>query len=115
MTSQTLRRYQLEHKHFLKGSITCGKDIKAFFKYVIVTNNSARTQLVHGFVASDNTVGIESVDIAFVHNSDTVELADGKKYIVASFEEKPLDENQLRFLPWERVDKIYRINLKSVG
>lgn len=115
MTSQTLRRYQLEHKHFLKGSITCGKDIKAFFKYVIVTNNSARTQLVHGFVASDNTVGIESVDIAFVHNSDTVELADGNKYTVTSFEEKPLDENQLRFLPWERVDKIYRINLKSVG
>lgn len=115
MTSQTLRRYQLEHKHFLKGSITCGKDIKAFFKYVIVTNNSARTQLVHGFVASDNTVGIESVDIPFVHNSDTVELADGKKYIVASFEEKPLDENQLRFLPWERVDKIYKLSLKSVG
>lgn len=115
MTSQTLRRYQLEHKHFLKGSITCGKDIKAFFKYVIVTNNSARTQLVHGFVASDNTVGIESVDIAFVHNSDTVELADGNKYTVTSFEEKPLDENQLRYLPWERVDKIYRISLKSVG
>jgi len=115
MTSQTLRRYQLERKHFLSGSITCGKDIKAFFKYTVVSNNSTRTQVIHGFAASDNTVGIESVDIAFVHNSDTVELADGKKYTVTSFEEKPLDENQLRFLPWERVDKIWKITLKSVG
>lgn len=115
MTTQTLRRYQLERKHFLSGTIMCGKDIKAYFKYVIRTNNSARTQLIHGFTASDNTVGIESVDIAFVHNSDTVELADGNKYTVTSFEEKPLDENQLRYLPWERVDKIYRISLKSVG
>lgn len=115
MTTQTLRRYQLERKHFLSGTIMCGKDIKAYFKYAIRTNNSARTQLIHGFTASDNTVGIESVDIAFVHNSDTVELADGNKYTVTSFEEKPLDENQLRFLPWERVDKIYKLSLKSVG
>lgn len=114
MTSQTLRRYQLEHKHFLTATISHG-DIKAVFKYAVVANRSTRTQLLHGFMASDNNVEIESVDIAFVHNSDVVELTDGNKYTVVSYDEKPLDENQLRWVPWEKADKVFRITLKSVG
>lgn len=114
MTSQTLRRYQLEHKHFLTATISHG-DIKAVFKYAVVANRSTRTQLLHGFMASDNNVEIESVDIAFVHNSDVVELTDGKKYTVVSYDENLLDENQLRWVPWEKADKVFRITLKSVG
>lgn len=114
MTSQTLRRYQLEHKHFLTATISHG-DTKAVFKYAVVASKSTRTQLLHGFMASDNNAEIESVDIAFIHNSDVVELSDGKKYTVMSYDEKPIDENQLRWVPWEKADKVFRITLKSVG
>ena len=52
--------------------------------------------------------------IAFINQSDTVMLADGTQYMVVGFDEKPIDENQLRNLPWEKVDKVYRISLRSV-
>lgn len=113
MISQVARRYQLENGHYQNGEIAHGKET-AKFKYAIKADSSTRTQALHGFVTADVAREIEVVNIAFVNQSDTVTLADGAQYMVVGFDQKPIDENQLRNLPWEKVDKVWRISLRSV-
>ena len=113
MISQVARRYQVENAHYMSGEIAHGKE-KAQFKYCIKTDGTTRVQALHGFVGADISKDIETVNIAFVNQSDVVTLADNAQYMVVGFSEKPIDENQLRNLPWEKVDKVYRISLRSV-
>lgn len=115
MISQTARRYQLENSHYLDGEISHGRQQTAKFKYNIKADRTSRTQPIHGFVAADVAREIETVNIEFVHQSDIVTLADGLKYSVVGFDEKPIDENQLRNLPWEKVDKVWRISLRRLA
>lgn len=113
MTSQVARRYQVEHGHYMNGELQHGKETSAF-KYGLRSANTARAQVLHGYVGSDNTREIESVDVGELHTSDIVTLTDGK-YLVVAFEPKLIDELQLRNLPYEKADKVWRITLKSVG
>lgn len=115
MTSQVARRYQLENGHYLNGEIAHGKQQTAKFKYAIKSDKTTRSQPLHGFVAADTAKEIETVNIEFVNQSDIVTLADGLKYSVVGFDEKPIDENQLRNLPWEKVDKVWRISLRRLA
>lgn len=114
MTSQVARRYQLENSHYLDGEIKHSKQT-AKFKYGIKADRTSRSQPLHGFVAADIAKEIETVNIEFVNQSDIVTLADGLKYSVVGFDEKPIDENQLRNLPWEKVDKVWRISLRRLA
>lgn len=115
MISQVARRYQLENSHYLDGEIAHGKQKTAKFKYGIKADRTSRSQPLHGFVAADVAKEIETVNIEFINQSDIVTLADGLKYSVVGFDEKPLDENQLRNLPWEKVDKVWRISLRRLA
>lgn len=114
MTSQVARKYQVENGHYMCGEIQHGKETRVFH-YGLKTAKTVRTQLIHGVTGSDNGRDIESVDCGQLHTSDVVKLADGGKYLVTDVEARLIDELQLRNLPYEKADKVWRITLRAWG
>lgn len=113
MLSQTARMYELKHGLLLDGTLYHG-DVVTKFKYGFETINKNKTTVIHGYTGAQNVTEIETVRPVVVTIGDKVELADGKKGKVTNTAVKLLEDKQLRFVPYERAEKITRITIQFI-
>lgn len=113
MLSETARLYELKHGLLLDGLLEHGKQ-KTAFKYGFETINKNETTLIHGYMGAQNVTEIETVRPVTVAVGDKVTLVDGKSGKVTNTSVKLLDDTQLRFVSYERADKITRITIQFV-
>lgn len=111
--SQSARIYQLQHGHSVIATITHGEHTQKF-KCGCVTDSLNKTIGIHGVDVGQNETEIETVDFVKVHVGDTIELAGGVKGKVHKSQQTLLDKNniQLRFVPFNKAEKITRITIK---
>lgn len=111
--SETARVYQLKNGHLLNGILTHGETTTEF-KYGLLHDNRTKTTYVHGAEGGQNTTEIETVEPIVVEIGDKIQFADGRKGKVVDMSTDLLEELQLRFVPYERADKVRRITVRYV-
>lgn len=114
--TQQARRYQLEHAHTNTGVLTGRNTPETVFKYGLsMGERKGKTTLVHGLQGSIQEYDIETVEQMPVKIGDTIELShNGKTTKVIGTNVKVLDELQLRFVPYEKADKIITITVSNL-
>lgn len=114
--TQQARRYQLEHAHTNTGVLTGRNTPKTVFKYGLsMGERKAKTAVVHGLTGSNEEYSIETVENIAINIGDTINLShNGKNAKVIYVEKKILDELQLRFVPYEKADKIIIIGVANL-
>ena len=111
--SETARVYELERGLIMDGVIFHG-NVNTKFKYGELSSEKSKNTVVHGFVAAENVVEIETVRSVVVAIGDTVLLADGRQGKVTKTSVKLLAEKQLRFVSYAKADKTTRITIQFV-
>ena len=111
--SITAKYYQLMHGHNLHG-ISFHGNTQAMFKYGLINANRIKTTYTHGIESNQNSVEIETVEPLDLNVGDKIQLADGKRGKVADVSTTLLDDVQLRFVSYERADKVKRITVRFV-
>lgn len=111
--SEQARRYELEHGLTLKGVLFHG-DEKFEFKYGYENINKSKTTVIHGYTGAQNVVEIVTVRPISLAIGDKIQLVDGKKGKTVSLSVALLDDVQLRFVSYERADKVTRITIQFV-
>lgn len=108
--SETARVYQLKNGHTMTGKITHGNTVTPF-KYGIKNDNRGKSTYIHGIEGGQSATEIETVEPVKAEIGDKVQLVDGRKGRVENISVDILDEAQLRFVSFEKADKIVRITI----
>ncbi len=111
--SETAKKYELEHGLLLWGKLFHGDEVTSF-KYGLSNVLKNKTAVVHGYIGAQNVVEIETVCPIVAAIGDKIELADGQKGKVASVSCSLLDEKQLRFVTYSKVEKVTTIVVQFV-
>ena len=105
--------YQLEHGHNLTGVLVHGNEQQSF-RYGLVSNTRLKTTYVHGLEGGASAVVIETVHPIAPEVGDKIQLCDGKNGRVAEISVALLDDVQLRFVTYEKADKIRQITVRFI-
>lgn len=109
--SETAKVYQLQNGHNMKAVITHGA-IKTEFKCGLLHDNRIKTTYIHGVEGGQSTAEIETVEPIAVEMGDKVKLANGKAGKVVDTSVSLLDALQVRFVSYDKADKVMRITLR---
>ena len=109
--SETARVYQLQHGHTMIGTLKHGETITQF-KYGLLHDNRNKTTYVHGIEGGQTQTEIETVCDVSPEVGDKITLVTNRKGRVTNVSTEILDELQLRFVPYEKADKIKRITIQ---
>lgn len=116
MLSQEKRRYQREHAHYMWGKTkdNNGNEIQFEYGYGSLKEVS-REEFVHGFSAGTGLRVIETVYNLPLVIGSVIKLGYNEPTCsVLSFKQNLIDEKQLRFVPYEKADKVTVITLSAI-
>lgn len=111
--TETAKVYQLEHGHTSDGELKHGLETTKF-KYGTRNVKRRKTEYVHGMEGGQTQTEIETVCFVMPEIGDKVMLATGQTGIVTGVSVDVLDELQLRFVGFEKADKITHITIEYV-
>lgn len=109
--SEAAKVYQLKHGHNMKAVLTHGA-VKTEFKYGLLHDNRIKTTYVHGVEGGQSTTEIETVEPIAAEIGDKIALANGRKGKVVDTSTSLLDDVQVRFVSYDKADKVMRITLR---
>ncbi|MCM1290186.1 MAG: hypothetical protein NC132_05530 [Corallococcus sp.] len=111
--SEKARTYQLEHGHTSVGALKRGARATQF-TYGLLKIKRIKTVYAHGIEGGDTQAEIETVCGITPEIGDGITLASGQTGIVTEVLQETLDEMQLRFVGFNKADKITRISVRYV-
>lgn len=114
--SQAKKRYQKEHVHYMWGKLTSADTETILFEYGYgALKEISQQELVHGFTGGTGLRVIETVYDLPLKVGDVISLGYGERDCsVVAFKFKLIDEKQLRFVPYEKADKVAVITLMAI-
>lgn len=115
MLSQEKRRYQREHAHYMWGKTKDKNGNEIQFEYGGKPKEVSRQEFLHGFAGGSRLRVIETVYDLPLAIGSVIELGYGEPACsVLSFKQDLIDEKQLRFVPYEKADKVTVITLSAI-
>ena len=111
--SEAARLYQLKKGHVLNGILAHGKQ-ETTFKYGLLNSDRSKTTYVHGIEGGQTVIAIETVCAIAPEIGDKITLVSGQKGRVELVAVEILDDVQLRFVSYEKVEKITRITINTL-
>lgn len=111
--SEAAKLYQLTKGHRLTATLyTHGKEVP--FKYGLENAYNFKATYVHGIEGGQNVIQIETVEPLTFTVGEKVKLVDGKCGKVTDVTVSVLDQVQLRFVSYERADKLQKLTIRFI-